>query len=125
MKIDNIDKFGNCVVCHKNLIRNVALNGKIEGMFDADKDEAFMKLNNGSIMPISICKNCKSKVDLDSPDVKFSIMEAVQNGWTLEMDHMNKHPELFPDWNAAKKQVLEKYYSGLSIVKHEAHHVMR
>ena len=124
-KIHNIDKFGNCVVCHKNLIKNVVLNGKQEGVFDADKDEAYLKLNNGSLMPISICRPCKDSTDLTDPTVQTTIMEAVNNGWELEMDQMDRNPDKYPDWNSAKKQKLQEFYQGLSIVGYEANHVMR
>ncbi len=116
MKIENIDKFGHCVVCHRNLIKNVVLNRKVEGVFDADKDEAHLKLNNGSVMPISICKPCKGSVDLNNAIIQNKIMDAVQNGWVLEMNHMDEHPEKFPDWNKEKRSKLENYYSNLNIV---------
>lgn len=115
MKIENIDKFGHCVVCHRNLIKNVVLNGKVEGVFDADKDEAQLKLNNGSVMPISICKPCKISKDLSDSMVHSKIMDAVQNGWLLEMDHMDRNPDKFPEWNSKKKEDLKKYYSTLQI----------
>ena len=118
MKIKNIDKFGHCVVCHKNLIKNVAINGKIEGVFDADKDDAMLKLNNGSLLPISICRPCKESVNLDDPKVHKQIMEAVQEGWRLEIDHMDKHPDKFPEWTPNKREHLKKFYSGLHITHH-------
>lgn len=125
MKIENIDKFGHCVFCHRNLIKNVVVNGKVEGVFDADKDEAYMKLNNGSLMPICICKPCKNDVNLDNPIVQTKIMDAVQEGWKLEMHMMRDNPDKFPDWTPEKHEKLQKHYDILSIVGHNPNHVMR
>ena len=122
MKIENIDKFGHCVVCHRNLIKNVAINGKIEGVFDADKDEAYLKLNNGSLMPISICRPCKESTDLTNVTIHAQIMEAVQEGWKLEMHMMMNNPDRFPEWNKEKQDRLQKYYNNLRIIGYEKNH---
>jgi len=122
MKIDNIDKFGNCVVCHRNLIRNIVINGKVEGVWHPDKDEAYMKLNQGSLMPISICRPCKKSTDLNDPTVHNNIMEAVNNGWLLEIDHMKRNPDQFKDFTPEKEQALKDMYSKLSITGYEKNH---
>lgn len=122
MKIDNIDKFGHCCLCHKNLIRNIVINGKVEGTWHPDKDEAYMKLNQGSLMPISLCRSCKESSDLRDSNVHISIMEAVNHGWMLEIDHMKRNPEQFKDFTTEKEESLKKLYSGLSIVGYEKNH---
>jgi hypothetical protein len=121
MQVKNIDKFGHCIVCHKYLLKNVAINGKIEEVFDANKDEAYMKLNNGSIMPISICKPCKESVNLDDPDIHKQLMEAVHEGWKLEIDLMKEDPEKY-GFTPEKEQVLRRYYKDLYITGHDRHH---
>jgi hypothetical protein len=122
VKINDIDKFGHCVVCNKNLIRNVVINGKVEGTWHPNKDEAYMKLNQGSLMPVSICKPCKKSVDLTDPTVHANIMKAVHNGWLLEIDHMKRNPEQFKDFTPEKEESVRKMYAGLSIVGYEKNH---
>jgi hypothetical protein len=118
MKIENIDKFGHCVICHRNLIKNVVINGKVEGVFDSDKDEAFLKLNINSLMPICICKPCKASVDLTDTATHERIMEAVQEGWKLEMHMMRDNPDKFPDWTPEKHEKLQKHYDNLKIMEY-------
>jgi hypothetical protein len=122
MKIKNIDKFGHCVVCHRNLVKNVVINGKQEGVFDGDKTEAYMKLNTGSLLPISICRQCLATTDLNDPKVHSQILEAVNNGWALEIDHMKRNPEKFPEFTAEKERTLKEFYANLHITGHEKHH---
>lgn len=114
MKVDNIDKFGHCILCHRNLLKNVALSGKIEPCFDPDKDEAWLKLNTGSMMSISVCKKCKSNTDFESIDNKKKVLEAVNNGWELEMDLMLKNKEKFPEFNEEKRNKLKQLYSSIT-----------
>lgn len=122
MKIDNIDKFGNCCVCHRNLVVNKVIGGKVESTWHPDKDDAYMKLNQGSLMPIAICKPCKHSVDMTDPLVHTQIMQAVNNGWALEIDHMKKHPEQFKDFTPEKEKALKDMYKGLSITGYEHNH---
>jgi hypothetical protein len=121
-KIDNIDKFGNCVSCHRHLIKNIIVGGKVQGVLDADASDSFFKLNTGSILVVPICKPCKSTMDLDDPTVQSNIMDEVNNGWKLELDYMKSHPDAFPDSNCEKELAIKDLYEGLSIVSHEANH---
>ena len=125
MKIKNIDKFGHCVICHKNLIRNIVIGGKVVGTWHPHKDEAYMISNIGALIPISICKPCKKTVVLDDSNVHENIMEAIKNGWELEIDHMKKHPEMFSDFTLEKEQELRDMYAGLSIVGYAKNHTPR
>ena len=125
MKIDNIDKFGNCVFCHRNLIKNVILNGKIQGLLDPDADTSFFKLTNGSILVVPICKPCKRDVNLIDPIVQSHIMESVNNGWELEFHHMKANKDKFPDHTELKEQELKEYYNTCIIERYEPNHIMR
>src|ERR1700741_5625957 len=110
MEIKDIDKFGNCVSCHRNLVKNVVLNGKVEGVMDADADTSYFKLTNGSILVVPICKPCKATMNLDDPIVHDTIMKSVQEGWTLEMHMMKNNPDKFKDFNSEKEEKLKKLY---------------
>lgn len=119
MIIENIDKFGTCVTCHRNLVINKVIGDEVQGTWHPDKDDAFMRLNQGSLMPIAICKPCKNKVDLTNSVVHAKIMEAVNNGWALEIDYMKKNPEQFNDFTPEKEQALKDMYASLSITGYE------
>lgn len=124
MKIDNIDKFGNCVFCHRNLIKNIVLNGKIEGVFDADAASSFFKMTNGSILVVPICKPCKATVDLTDSEIQTQIMQEVQNGWDLELNHITENPDKFAQFTDKKKQDLKDYYATCEITNYEPNHEM-
>lgn len=125
MVIENIDKFGSCVYCHRNLVVNKVIGDKVQGTWHPDKDDAYMKLNQGSLMPIAICKPCKKNIDLTDSVVHTKIMEAVNNGWALEINYMKEHPEQFKDFTPEKEQALKDMYVQLSIVGYERNHKVK
>lgn len=121
-KINDIDKFGNCVFCHRHLVKNMVIGGKVEGVLDADASDSFFKLNTGSILVVPICKPCKKNVDLSNVDTQKSILEEVNNGWELEIHHMKNNPDKFKDFDSEKESKLRELYAGLNIVSHEENH---
>lgn len=114
MIINDIDKFGNCVLCHRNLVKNVVVNNKLQGVFDADKDQIFVKFNNGSCGHIAICKPCKSNTDVSADENRAAIMEQVHIGWTLEMNHMDENADKFQGWNSDKRKLMQDYYNTIT-----------
>lgn len=116
-KAQNIDKFGHCILCHKCLLKNVVINGKQEALFDANKDEVWVQLNNGALMSISVCKPCKSQTDFNDDATKTQVLRSVQLGWQLEMDLMSLHPQKYPDFSSDKRLGLEAFYSSLTDYK--------
>ncbi len=101
MNTDNIDKFGHCVVCHKNLLTKRVVDGKIIDMFLPIYSDTVFLLDNGSQMQVTICKICKESTDLNDPQVHSEIMEAVMKGWELETK-MLVADEKQPDWTEEK-----------------------
>lgn len=81
---DNIDSFGHCVVCHKNLLTKKVVGDKVVDMFLPIYNETFFLLNTGSQMQVTICTPCKSSIDLSDDKIHNNIMEAVYKGWELE-----------------------------------------
>lgn len=73
MKIDDIDKFGNCVSCHRHLVENRIIGGKVTGVLHPDASDSFFRLNTGSILVVPICKPCKNGKDLNDPLVQSEI----------------------------------------------------
>ena len=122
MKIDDIDKFGNCVVCHRHLVENRVIGGKVTGVLHPDASDSFFRLNTGSILVVPICNPCKSGKNLNDPVVQSNIWEKVNLGWQLELDHMRTHPDKFKDHTPEKELTIKKMYAELSIVGHEANH---
>ncbi len=101
MNVDDIDKFGHCCVCHKNLMVKRVVDGKVADMFTPFYDETVFLLNNGSQMQVTICKTCKSANDLSDRKVHNNIMAAVMKGWELETDLLVKD-ESNPEWTKEK-----------------------
>ena len=122
MPLQNLDKFGNCIYCHRQLVMNRVVGGKIQTVLDPDASDSFFKLNTGSILVVPICKVCKATVDLDDPTVQAEVMVSVNEGWQLELNHMKENPQLFPDHTPEKEDVVNSLYASLSIVGHEANH---
>lgn len=81
---DDIDKYGHCIICHKNLLSKRVVDGKVVDMFLPTYDHTFFMLNDGSQMQTTICKPCKISTDLTDPTVHNNIMQAVQKGWDLD-----------------------------------------
>lgn len=96
MNTDNIDKYGHCVVCHKHMIVEKVIDGRVQSVFLPEHDHTEFLLNNGSRMRVCICKPCKGSVDLTSDKMHDNIMEAVIKGWQLEVNALvadDKKPE--------------------------------
>lgn len=84
MSTDDIDKFGHCVICHKNLLTKRVVDGKVVDMLTPIYSDTMFLLNNGSQLPVTICKVCKAITDLKDPVVFVQVMAAVNKGWELE-----------------------------------------
>ena len=112
--MDNIDRYGHCVTCHKSMMVERAVDGKVIPMFTPDYAETEFLLVDGSKMRVAICKPCKEHVDLASDKVKGYVMEAVINGWQLEVDSLVKD-EKRPEWDVDRGKKHMARYSALKI----------
>lgn len=108
-KTERIDRFGHCCYCSAYLLTKRVVDGKVVDMFTPQYDQTTFLLDNGSQMQITICKKCKSSVDLKCPEVHTEIMEAVMKGWELENKALVAD-ETKPDWTA---EVGDKYLSDM------------
>lgn len=114
MAIDNIDRFGHCAVCHRNMITEKVIDGRVQQVFKPEHGHAEFLLNNGSRMRVCMCLSCREKVNLDSEKVHGYIMDAVIKGWQLEVDALvadEKHPE----WTEERGREHMEKYSSLEI----------
>ena len=117
--MNNIDRYGHCCLCHKNMIIERVVDQKVIQMFTPDKDETEYLLDDGSRMRVCICKDCKAGVDLNAVETKNNIMEAVINGWELEtkgyVDEQKWTPERQKSYMAIYSQKkLDIHSEGLS-----------
>ena len=104
----NWDKYGHCCLCHKNMIIEQVIDGKVQIRFTPDKDETQYLLNDGSKMRVSICKSCKKGLT----DKDFTgIMASVMRGWEEEVKTLK--------WTKKKKRDYLNRYSKLKIVKQQ------
>jgi len=108
-KVERIDKFGHCCYCSAYLLTKRVVDGKVVDMFTPNYDQTTFLLDNGSQMQITLCKKCKSSIDLNSAEVHTDIMNAVMKGWELESNALVAD-ETKPEWTA---EVGEKYLSDM------------
>ena len=96
------DKFGHCIICSKNMVQEVAINGKIETRFTPDYAETEVRLNDGSRMRLCTCDQCKQNLTAEQIP---AIMSKVKKGWQMEVEKL--------DWTQEKKQ---KHFHQLLIL---------
>ena len=84
-KNENIDRYGHCIFCHRNLIVQRVIDNKVTFIFLPDKDSTQFLLDDGSKCDVCICKTCKKDIDFSDDKVKEQVMEAIINGWEKEV----------------------------------------
>lgn len=81
---DDIDKFGHCVVCHRNLIVRRVVDGKVQNTLAPEFGQTEFLMNNGSRLVVCMCRICQNTYDLSDKKIQEDIMAAVEKGWDLE-----------------------------------------
>lgn len=109
-KVERIDRFGHCCYCSDYLLTKRVVDGKVTDMFLPTYDQTVFLLDNGSQMQITLCKKCKSTLELNDAQVHADIMSAVFKGWELESNALVAD-ETKPEWT---KEVGEKYLKDMS-----------
>jgi hypothetical protein len=99
------DKFGHCVSCSKNMVVEVAINGKIENRFTPEYNEVSVTLNDNSKMRICMCNDCKIKF---SSSNYSEVMTKIHNSWEKETKEL--------DWDEKRKDDYINKQKELSIV---------
>lgn len=117
MDVDDIDRFGHCVVCHKNMLYHRIVDGKEIQMFKPDHGHTEFLLDNGSRMRVCICNSCKENVDLSKPSIQEMVMKTVVRGWQLEVNSLVAD-ESRPDWDIERGEKYMEDYSKLNIDCH-------
>ena len=119
MTVESIDKYGHCSKCHKNMIVERVVDGKVVVMFTPEHDETEFLLRDGSKMRVCLCKACKNSLDLDEPKIQKDIMGCVINGWQLEVDTLVRD-EKRPDWDSERGKKHMNRYKNLTINCHSS-----
>lgn len=117
MSYDNIDKYGHCVSCHRNLIIERVVDGRVMKIFLPDKEETEFLLDDGSRMRVCVCRKCKETKDFKDEKFQETIMEAVVNGWRLEVDSLVSDDNK-PDWTPETSKRHMDIYSKKKILIH-------
>lgn len=99
------DKFGHCIFCSKNMVIDIAVNGKIEKRFTPDYQETEVLLSDFSKMRVCTCDQCKAGFGNEDFDM---VMGKVYRGWEREVN-------LLP-WDEAKRKSYLYRYNTLKIV---------
>lgn len=81
-----VDKYGHCIICHRDMILNRVVGGKSVPMFHTDHDHTEFVINNKSKLVVCMCKICKSTIDLHDENVQKDVMKSVLNGWKMEQE---------------------------------------
>lgn len=115
--MSNIDKYGHCVLCHRNLIVERVSDGKVIHMFTPDKEETEFLLDDGSKMRVCVCRPCKMTIDFNDKKTCDNIMEAVVNGWQAEVDTLVAD-EKRPEWDGKRAKEHMKVYGEKKILFH-------
>lgn len=117
MSTNNIDRYGHCCKCHRNLIVERVSDGKVIHMFTPDKEETEFLLDDGSRMRVCVCKQCKMTIDFNDEKTCDNIMEAVVNGWKVEVDTLVAD-EKRPEWDTERARSHMKVYGKKKILFH-------
>ena len=100
------DKYGHCVLCHKNMLTEQVIDKKVTLRFTPDYDETEYLLNDGSRMRVAVCKQCKAGLTEKDTD---KIMKCVIEGWKLEVEGIKS-------WDEIKKMKHMEVYSKKKII---------
>ena len=60
--MNEFDRFGHCIICHKNMTIEEVIDGRVQVRFTPDYDEKEVLLSDNSKMRIVTCKECKEKI---------------------------------------------------------------
>ncbi len=113
------DRPGCCVICHKNMLRDRTVGGKVLRVFDGDYRVMNYILNDGSNMRVVICEADLIKYEglsvKDKEEVDKEVMGRVYAGWEYETQLLVANKDK-PQWDDKKKKEYLEKYKGLRIV---------
>ena len=99
------DKFGFCCLCHRQLVIEEVIDGKVQTRFTPEYIEEEYLLTDGSKMRVAMCIHCKQN---HTEEDKDKIMKSVIDGWEKELETLN--------WDTEKRNKYRDYYYKLKLV---------
>ncbi len=112
MSFIDYDLKGFCVWCHKNMIYEEVIDGRVQQRYAPDYTEKEFILDDGSRMRVAMCMADATAVK--TKDHK-KIMDCVIKGWDKETDDLVKD-ERFPHWTPEHKAKHMEQYSKKKIM---------
>jgi len=103
----DFDLFGHCIQCHKSMIIEEYIDGKMQQRLSGEYREAEYLLNTGSRMRVAMCVDCKEALE-DTEEEMKNIMDVVVKGWDIESDDLVSSKSK-PHWTQEKK---DKYMAN-------------
>lgn len=107
------DEYGHCVLCHKNMLIDEVIDGRIQKRFTPEYTEKPYKLDDGTIMRVALCVECSNGIT--KKDNK-KIMDCVIKGWDRETDKLVESPA-YPEWTKEKKKEYMDVYKKRKIAE--------
>lgn len=102
----DFDKYGHCAFCHRFLLIEKIIDGRVELVNHPDfSDEEFL-INDGSRIRINICHKCKP--GFGKKDYK-KLMASVIKGWATEVQYLSH-------WTDEQRSKYIKRYSKKEII---------
>ena len=110
------DKLVKCYLCHKSLLQERIVEGKVIKMFHPERTQTEFYLNNGSRMPVSVCLSCKD-LALDNPIIHKKIMGNVIEAWQEEQNILLKRGQITKE----QADISMAYHRSLAILFKSEH----
>lgn len=106
------DLFGHCCNCHKNMLIEQVVGGRVIKRFTPDFSEVEYLLNDASKMRVTICVQCQ---ELGAHEDTQTIMDTVIKGWQHMVDGFVKDDSK-PQWTQEFAEAHMEWYGNLEIV---------
>lgn len=82
-----MDELIKCYLCHKPLLVEKVIEGKLQKVIHPEHVITQFYLNNNSRMNVTLCMSCKN-MQIENPIIQDRIMKNIINGWQKEQDEL-------------------------------------
>lgn len=83
----NMDELIKCYLCHKPLLIEKVIEGRLQKVLHPERVITQFYLNNHSRMDVALCMSCKD-MNIDNPIIQDRIMKNIIDGWQKEQDEL-------------------------------------
>lgn len=111
MMVENInyDCYGYCAICHMCLIQTIIENGKPTDVWLGNKTEMTFKLNDASLMRVTVCKSCEKCYNQKRHSKR--LMKSIIDGWEVETEKLvndKSKPHFDREWKKKHMAIYSK-----------------